>query len=113
MYDRRIAIIIVLYFSISLTNVALKQEVEWFPLFSFKLFSRIPGDFVKYDIVFDKGTSNEHYLLYRNNQLTGLERRNYEHWLTKGADQSFKTDGYEYLFDNATSASLVKISGSF
>lgn len=110
--DKRIAVIILLYFSISLTNVALKNEIEWFPLFSFKLFSRIPGDFTKYDIVFDKGTANERYLLYGNHDLSILEHHSYQRWLASPDPKNFDITAHEDLFSNVNSASLVKFSGS-
>jgi hypothetical protein len=111
--DQRIAVIILLYFSISLTNIALKHEVEWFPLFSFKFFSRIPNGFTKYDIVFDQGSSKERYLLYRNVTLNMLERRNYERWLGTTATRPFDIAGYEHLLNGATTASLVRFTGDF
>jgi hypothetical protein len=111
--DKRIALIIFLYFSISLFNIASKQDVEWFPLFSFKLYSRIPDGFTRYDIIFDQGSPNERYLLHRNGSLNALERRSYEHWLSSSAGRALDISSHQHLFNDAGTASLVKMSGDF
>ncbi len=111
--DKKIAVILLLYFSISLTNIALKYEREWFPLFSFKLFSRVPGEFTRYDIVFDEGTPHERYLLHRTRDLNVLERHHYEHWLSSAATHTLDISGHEHLFEAPTTASLIRFSGDF
>jgi hypothetical protein len=107
---------IFIYFIIGLTPVLMKSEKEYFPFFSFKLYSKIPNGFIKYDLLFNAGSDQEHYLLYKNVCLNKLERKCFDHWLA-GAVIEYNQSGilnlkpYEYLFDDVQTVSLVKISG--
>jgi hypothetical protein len=109
---------IFIYFIVGLTPVLIKNEKEYFPFFSFKLYSKIPNGFSKYDLLINEGSDQEHYMLYKNISLNKLERKCFDHWLAKAVTE-YNRSGilnlkpFEYLFDDVQTVSLVKMSGDY
>ena len=113
-----IPLFLAVYFIIAFTPILAKQKVEIFPFFSFKLYSKIPNEFVKYDLIYNIGESNESFLIYENSTLNKLERKNFNYRVNIMGSQYEETgnvffENYTDLLAMAQSVSLVKISGNY
>jgi hypothetical protein len=113
-----VSLIIRLYFVVAFFPVLLKRETEYFPFFSFKLFSKIPDGFTRYDLVFDTGPGKSKYLLYNNRELNRLERSHFELWLqsaVKGFQQTGKLDlkPHEGLLEKGNNIRLVRMTRDY
>ena len=106
------------YFIIAFTPVFITHTGEIFPFFSFKLYSKVPSDFVKYDLMYNKGEADEFYLIHENGNLNRLERKNFNYRLNLIGDQfedsvNVFTVNYADLLEKGKSVYLVKISGNY
>lgn len=106
------------YFALAVSPIITHQKTEIFPFFSFKLYSKIPNGFAKYDILFNRGCNNEHYLLYQNHVLNKLEINSFNKKLTQISTEynlSGKIDlkNFAYILEKGETAFLVKLSGSY
>ena len=113
-----IPVFIVIYFLLAFTPIIFYQKSEIFPFFSFKLYSKVPNDFIKYDLLYNKGEADEYFLLYKNSALNKLERKNFNfrvNLLGKNYEQSKKLflKKYSDLISREDSVFLVKISGNY
>ena len=106
------------YFILAFIPVLSKQKTEIFPFFSFKLYSKIPTDFTRYDLLINKDGDNEHYLLYQNDDLNKLERKNYSLRIGQMGDdieesKNLNKDYFKDLLEFGTSVHLVKLTGDY
>lgn len=113
-----VPVFLVLYFSLAFFPVLARQKTEIFPFFSFKLYSKIPNGFSNYDILYNKGESDEHFLLHNNSSLNKLERKNYASRLRMLAEQTEPTQetvlpNCEDLLARGNTAFLVELSGDY
>jgi hypothetical protein len=113
-----IPLFLAVYFIIALTPVLAKQKGEIFPFFSFKLYSKIPNEFVKYDLIYNIGESNEYFLIYKNSSLSKLERKNFNYRVNimgrhYEENENIPFENYTDLLAKAKSVTLVKISGNY
>tara|TARA_B110000908_G_C10188924_1_gene419477 strand:+ start:331 stop:753 length:423 start_codon:yes stop_codon:yes gene_type:complete len=113
-----IPLFLVVYFIVAFIPILAKQKTEVFPFFTFKLYSKIPNEFVKYDLIYNIGESNEAFLIYRNSTLNKLERKNFNYRVNIMGSQYEETgnvffENYTDLLAKAQSVSLVKISGNY
>ncbi len=104
------------YFSIALLPVLKYGGGEIFPFFSFKLYSKIPDGFVRYDLLLNEGEADESYLILGNSNLNPLEKRNYPYRLAKaGAHPLESLDEFfaqnSDLLERGRTISFVKLSG--
>lgn len=104
------------YFTIALLPVLKYGGGEIFPFFSFKLYSKIPDGFVRYDLLLNEGEPDESYLLMGNSSLNPLEKRNFAYRLSTAGKLSRESiDEYFVqnpdLLEHGQSSVLVKLTG--
>lgn len=91
---------------------------EVFPFFSFKLFSQVVETYTQYDILFDAGTEDAFFLLYKNKRISPLERLRYQNRLARvqksfAATGRLDTESLKDMADNGETAVLVEMSGTY
>lgn len=112
-----VPIFIITYFTLAYYPILTRQKMEIFPFFSFKLYSKVPKDYERYDILFNYGESSEHFLVFGNKDLNKLERKNFNYTLGKMAenfsrDSVLNISSFNYLLEEGNSAYFVRISGN-
>ena len=105
-----------LYFFIALLPVLKFGGGEIFPFFSFKLYSKIPDGFVRYDLLLNEGEADESFLILGNADLNPLEKRNYPYRLGIAGSQAIESlDAYfaqnADLLEKGRSIAFVKLTG--
>ena len=113
-----IPLFLVFYFLLALLPTISKQKDEFFPFFSFNLYSKTPNGYTKYDILFNKGEINEYFLIHKNSTLNKIERKNFMYRLNIlghefEESQKFIPNNYTDLLTNVKTVFLVKISGDY
>lgn len=69
-----IFIFITVYFAFSFHSIITKYNGETIPFFSFRLYSKIPNTFERYDILLnDSNSEKPHFLLFNNENLDKLQ----------------------------------------
>lgn len=111
-----IPIFLLIYFFIALIPVVNNRLSEFFPFFSFKLYSKVPTECTNYDVLLDKGLPTESFLLYENTALSRFERRTYSNRISEMVKNYEKGNAPDLISDcnileNVKTATLVKISG--
>ena len=86
-----VPLFLVVYFFIALLPILHKGGGEVFPFFSFKLYSKIPDGFSRYDLLLNEGKADESFLVYGNSDLNNLEKRNYAYRLGIAGGKSEET----------------------
>jgi hypothetical protein len=104
------------YFIVALLPVFAYGGGEIFPFFSFKLYSKIPDGFVRYDLLLNEGEPDESFLILGNSSLNPLEKRNYPYRLGIAGSQPLESlDAYfaenPDLLKKGRSVAFVKLSG--
>ncbi|PHR31503.1 MAG: hypothetical protein COA38_07870 [Fluviicola sp.] len=107
-----------IYFILAFLTIVLKSKSEIFPFFSFKLYSKVPNGFTKYDILYNKGEENEFYLINENATLNKLERKNFMYRMNLLGSQYEKSgklsvENYSDFLSEGETAFLVKVSGDY
>lgn len=113
-----IPLFLVFYFLIAFLPVISEQEDEFFPFFSFNLYTKTPNGYTKYDILFNKGEINEYFLIHKNSNINKLERKNFMYRINIlghefEESQKFIPNNYIDILSKCKTAFLVKISGDY
>ncbi|TRX48918.1 hypothetical protein FNH22_28185 [Fulvivirga sp. M361] len=113
-----IPVFIIIYFAISFYPIIRMTNAEVIPFFSFKLYSKIPNGFERYDVAFNLGEKDEHFLLYQNTHLNGLQWRRYAAELRQITNayennMTVKLDKLEDAFPKNQTATLVRFKGDY
>lgn len=91
-----IIIFIILYFTFSFHSVITKYNGETIPFFSFRLYSKIPNTFERYDILLnDSNSIKPQFLLFNNDSLDKLQLKylnNKLHLLGKHFEKTNRID---------------------
>ena len=106
------------YFVIAYIPILTKTGTEYFPFFTFKLYSKVPNGFEKYDLVIDDGCSEPFNLLYGSKRLTKLERKFYNVEVARVANEfketgDFDLSGLRDALVDAKSVELVRLEGNY
>lgn len=113
-----IPVFLVLYFLLAFMPILAYQEGEIFPFFSFKLYSKVPNDFIKYDILYNKGEMDAYFLLHKNSTLNKLEIKNFMFRVSLLGERyeelkQLFLNTYFDLVSTQEDAWMVKISGDY
>ncbi|MEO1515005.1 MAG: hypothetical protein AAFV95_08325 [Bacteroidota bacterium] len=109
---------ILLYFVIAALPIVGILKGEFFPFFSFKLYSKIPNDFSAYDLLIYRGDGEEKFLLHQNSHLDALRRKGFKRQVNLLGSQFEKTNSlgsvdYSEFVSMGDSVFLVKLSGDY
>lgn len=110
---------LVIYFGIAAVPIiSSRVHSEVFPFFSFKLFSQVHSNYARYDVLFNAGTDDAFFLLYKNESLPRLQRWRYQQRLLQVQKEFIETErlNTEALADllvYGKTAVLIEMTGSY
>lgn len=110
---------LIIYFALAAVPVfSSRVHGDVFPFFSFKPFSQVVETYTQYDILFDAGTGDAFFLLYKNERISRLERLRYQSRLDRvqksfAATGRLDTESLKDMAGNGETAVLVEMSVTY
>ncbi len=102
------------YASIGLFAIVTHKATEIFPFFSFKLYSKIPQNFVHYDLILNEDIDHPQLLLHGNSYLNSIEKKALARFLRhKRAESNGATIQLDEVVWNGYSGKLVLLEGNY
>ena len=108
-------IFIGLYFILAFAPIFVFHSQEIFPFFSFKLYSKIPNGFERYDLLLNRGDVDESFLIFKNTSLNSLEQKSFSAKVASLRDENGQGIQHDMadLLSCGRTIHLVKISGNY
>lgn len=109
---------IVIYFVLAFLPITTSLQSEIFPFFSYKLYSKIPNGFTTYDLLINKGTADEFFLILGNTSLNNYQRKHFNDRIQLLGNQFEESNvisisEYADLLSMGKSIFLIKLSGDY